>query len=80
MRQAETGLALGPICEALLEIDPKDVSARLKLGKLLLLAGSSDEALSLANAGIQLDDRNANLHALKAAVFSQTEQAFGIGP
>ena len=53
---------------ALLELDPKDVSARLKLGKLLLLAGSSDEALGLANAGIQLDDRNADLHALKAAV------------
>ena len=52
-----------------MDLNPKDVSARLKLGKLLLLAGSSDEALGLANAGIQLDDRNADLHALKAAVF-----------
>jgi tetratricopeptide (TPR) repeat protein len=54
---------------ALVEIDPNDVSARLKLGKLLLLAGSSDEALELANAGIRLDDRNADFHALKAATF-----------
>jgi len=54
---------------ALVQLDAKDVSARLKLGKLLLLAGSSDEALALANTGIQLDDRNADLHALKAATF-----------
>jgi cellulose synthase operon protein C len=54
---------------AILDLDPKDASARLKLGKLLLLAGSSEQALGLANAGIQLDDRNADLHALKAATF-----------
>ena len=52
----------------IVELAPNDVSARLKLGKLLLLAGSSDEALSLANAGIELDNRNADLHALKAAI------------
>jgi tetratricopeptide (TPR) repeat protein len=53
---------------ALVDIDPKDASARLTLGKLLLLAGSSEEALGLANTGLQLDDRNADLHALKAAI------------
>src|SRR6202045_3771824 len=52
----------------IVELTPNDVSARLKLGKLLLLAGSSDEALRLARAGIELDNRNADLHALKAAV------------
>jgi tetratricopeptide (TPR) repeat protein len=52
----------------IVELAPNDVSARLKLGKLLLLAGSSDEALRLARAGIELDNRNADLHALKAAV------------
>jgi tetratricopeptide (TPR) repeat protein len=52
---------------ALVEITPKDVSAKVKLGKLLLLAGSANEALRLADAGLQLDDRNAELHALKAA-------------
>jgi Flp pilus assembly protein TadD len=50
------------------ELTPSDVSARLKLGKLLLLAGASDEALKLANAGIEMDNRNADLHALKAAI------------
>src|SRR3984893_3407502 len=52
----------------IVELTPNDVSARLKLGKLLLLAGSSDEALRLANAGIEADNRNADLHALKAAI------------
>lgn len=53
---------------AIVELVPGDGSARLKLAKLLLLAGSSDEALRLANAGIELDGRNANLRALKAAI------------
>jgi tetratricopeptide (TPR) repeat protein len=54
---------------ALTELAPNDVSARLKLSKLLLLAGSADEALELTNAGIQLNDRDADLHALKATIF-----------
>jgi cellulose synthase operon protein C len=53
---------------AIVELTPSDVSTRSKLAKLLLLAGASEEALRLANAGIELDDRNADLHALKAAV------------
>jgi cellulose synthase operon protein C len=53
---------------AIVDLAPNDASARLKLGKLLLLAGSSDEALKLANAGIEVDNRNADFHALKAAI------------
>ena len=53
---------------AIVELAPSDFSARLKLGKLLLLAGSSDEALGLANAGIELANRNPDVHALKAAI------------
>jgi tetratricopeptide (TPR) repeat protein len=52
----------------IVDLTPNDVSARLKLGKILLLAGSSNEALGLANAGIEIDNRNADLHALKAAI------------
>src|ERR1700737_1975299 len=33
----------------IVQLAPNDISARLKLGKLLLLAGSSDEALRLAD-------------------------------
>jgi len=53
---------------AIVELAPNDLSARLKLGRLLLLAGSSDEALRLTNAGIELDHQNADVHALKAAI------------
>jgi cellulose synthase operon protein C len=52
----------------IVELTPNDVSARLKLGRLLLLAGGSEEALRLVNNGIELDNRNADLHALKAAM------------
>ncbi|KJC53631.1 hypothetical protein UP10_41770 [Bradyrhizobium sp. LTSPM299] len=47
---------------------PNDASAKLKLSKLLLRAGSTDEALRLAKAGIEMDNRSANFHALKAAI------------
>lgn len=65
---------------ALVDLTPKDASARLKLGELLLLAGSSQEALGLTNAGIQLDDRNADLHTLKAAIaIKQNNRAQAVG-
>ena len=50
------------------ELAPDDVAARRKLGKLLLLTGSPNEALALADAGLGRDDRNADLRALKAAI------------
>ncbi len=52
----------------IVELTPNDASARLRLGKLLLLASASEEALRLANAGIEMDDRNADFHALKASI------------
>jgi cellulose synthase operon protein C len=54
---------------SIVEFNPHEVSARLKLGKLLLLAGSSNEALELVNAGIEIDNRNPDLHALKGAIY-----------
>lgn len=61
---------------AIVELAPNDLPARLKLGKLLLLAGATDEALKLANTGIELDDRNADVRALKAAIaFKMNDRA-----
>jgi tetratricopeptide (TPR) repeat protein len=57
----------------IVELEPNELSARLKLGKLLLLAGSSNEALELVNLGIAMDDHNADLHALKATIFYKLE-------
>lgn len=50
------------------ELAPDDIPARLKLGKLLLLSGSTSESLALADAGLRRDGRNADLQALKAAI------------
>jgi cellulose synthase operon protein C len=50
----------------IVEIDSRDISSRLKLGQLLLVASLPDEALLVANAGLDLDENNADLHALKA--------------
>ena len=50
------------------ELSADDASARLKLGKLLLLAGSTNEALLLMDVGLGRDDRNADFHAAKAAI------------
>ena len=52
---------------AIVELAPNDVPSKLKLGKLLLRAGSPQEAVGLATAGLDLDFRNADLLALKAA-------------
>ena len=51
------------------ELDPKDAQAGLKLAQLLFAAGSVDEALKVINAVIELDDKNTRALALRAAVF-----------
>jgi Flp pilus assembly protein TadD len=43
------------------------------LGKLLLLAGSANESLTLASAGLDRDFRNPDFHALKAAAALKLE-------
>jgi cellulose synthase operon protein C len=56
-----------PLLRTVVELDPKDVSDRIKLARLLLLSGSADEALKAINAATEIDDHNANALALKAA-------------
>ena len=64
------------ILKKVVDLDPKHVEARIKLGKLLLLAGQSDQALKFANAaqalmtdgGEAVDAKTkADVLALKAA-------------
>jgi cellulose synthase operon protein C len=62
---------------AVVELSPQDISARLKLGKVLLLAGSTSEALTLINAGLDRDGKSADLHALKAAVTLKLDDRTG---
>jgi len=51
----------------ILELDPKDDIARVKLARLLLAGGGVNQALKLVNDAAA-PDANADLHALKAAI------------
>src|SRR5260370_36539904 len=68
---------LVPIFRTIVELDPNDNAAKLKLAKLLLTAGSLDEALNLANAASEADSRNANAVALKALILFKLNDAGG---
>src|SRR5262249_7312662 len=50
--------ALVQIDQAIVELDPNNVAAKLKLARLLSLAGGADEALTQVNAALELDERN----------------------
>lgn len=57
-----------PILRNIVELDSKDLDARLKLGHFLLVANALDQALDIANAAVELNSKNANSLALRGAV------------
>ena len=59
---------LVPVLRNVMELDPGDLTARIKLGRLLLIGGAFDDALKLVNDVQGADSQNADLLALKAAV------------
>jgi tetratricopeptide (TPR) repeat protein len=69
--------ALIPVLRTVLDLDPNDVTARVKLGRLLLVAGQFDEALHLVNDVKDADGQNADLLALKAAVLFKLKDSTG---
>jgi tetratricopeptide (TPR) repeat protein len=66
-----------PILRTIVELDPKDVDAKLKLGHFLLAGNALDQAFDLANAAIALDDRNPNVLAFRAAVLLKLKDSIG---
>ena len=54
--------------QRVVELDPNDFDAKLKLARLLLAGGAADKALELANAANKLKKDNSDALALKAAV------------
>ena len=70
--------SLVPILRTILELDPKDLETRLKLTKLLLRFGDTEEeALKLVNGAEEKDNGNASLLGLKAAVFYKLKNYSG---
>ena len=62
--------------QAIVKLMPADQSARLRLAKLLLLAGATEKAQHVVDAGVEIDQSSADLHALKAVVaFRQAKRA-----
>jgi tetratricopeptide (TPR) repeat protein len=66
-----------PIFRSIVELDPTDNSARLKLARLLLASGTLDEALSLANTAKEADGQNADVLALRALVLFKLNDMAG---
>ena len=50
------------------ELDPSDMDARIRLGGLLLISGNFNDALKLVNDVKDPQSQNANLLALKAGI------------
>ena len=61
----------------IVELDAKDFKSRVRLAKLLLLGGAVDDALKMTNAAAKLDPKNADVHALKAAVLFRLKDSKG---
>src|ERR1700733_1768167 len=60
---------LVPALRTIISLDPKDDATRLKLARILLAAGATDQSLKLVNDISEPDTNNATLLALKAAIF-----------
>ena len=59
---------LAAILRTIVELDSKDVEARLRLARLMLLANALDDCLKMVDAAKALDSRHAGVLALKAAI------------
>lgn len=67
-RNREWPRAFG-LLSKVVELDPKNVPARIKLGKLLLASGQLDKALSMSEAAFAQQPESADVLAFRAAVF-----------
>ncbi len=68
---------LVPVLRDLLELDPKNESARLKLAKLLLLGGAMDESLKLVNDAGEQGANDPALRSLKSVILYKLKDSPG---
>ena len=61
--------ALVPILQTIVQLDPHDVKTKLKLARLLLAGGATDRALALVNGAGPEAGADADMTALRAAIF-----------
>lgn len=68
---------LSAILRKIAELDPKDIDARLRFARLMLMANALDEALKAVNAATDLDAANKAARALKAAILLKLNDSAG---
>jgi len=66
-----------PYLRTAVELDPKDVSDRLKLARLFVIGGANDDALKLVDEVNTLDEHNADALALKAFILLRAKDVTG---
>jgi cellulose synthase operon protein C len=59
----------------IVELDPKDIDSRMKLGRIMFDNGATDAALKLIDAGGEAAKPRADYHALRAAILLKTNDA-----
>ncbi|MEQ8178557.1 MAG: tetratricopeptide repeat protein [Amphiplicatus sp.] len=65
------------VLQKVVRLDPKNVEAQIKLGKLYLVGSDEQAALEAAEAALALEPQNAEALALKAAVRLRLEDVAG---
>jgi cellulose synthase operon protein C len=65
------------IRRTIVELDPKDLDARLRLARLLVLANGLDDALNMVNAAGELDNQNAGVLGLRALILFKLNDSNG---
>ena len=61
----------------IVELDPNDLDARLKLAGIMVTGGAAEAALKMLDVAKEGDTPNANLHALKSAALARTNDPAG---
>ena len=61
----------------IVELDPNDLDARLKLARMMVRGGAAEAALKLIEVANEGDKPNAELHALKALILAMTKDSAG---
>lgn len=69
--------ALAGSLRRIVELDPKDIASRTRLARLYLAGGAVDAALKVTNAAAEMQPKNAEVLALKAAVLFKLKDSDG---
>jgi predicted Zn-dependent protease len=61
----------------IVELDPKDLDARLKLARMLTIGGAPDAALKIMEVASEGEQPSATFHAVKAIILARTNDPAG---